>query len=456
MVQPDGRIKLLDFGVARLLGAVTLTETSEVVGTAGYLAPEQVANGPVDGRADLFAVGVVLYEMVTGRKPFTAATFNETLSRIVTFDPLPPSRINPALPPSLDLGVAKLLAKKAGDRPASAKEAIELLALREPTAHRRLGFLARRRHEPPTQPSAPRRDQRPGDGFPAAPAGALEARSAGLQGDALLPAGAQRGRVIHLDPLPDGPLSPGRGRDPPPRYGGSPAGTAASAHRLHPRDADRLSLSPPGPLPLVPRRFLPEMGFPLRHGARDPLGSRHGNADRRHVAGDADHGLGPFRPRPPPPPPAAGRPDDRPRQHTWTEAFLDTLASSKIVGEPTGSSPLTFEAAATLADRIGFLSGGRITAQIETRVPRAPFLLRQHHPAARRRAGLAPRRLHALRTAEPEPRGSSRSPTSKPRTLSPVCWQRRSTPGRRHKESIFTFFDGRPPAPRLASGGGSP
>ena len=128
MVQPDGRIKLLDFGVARLLGNTSITQTAEIVGTAGYLSPEQINGGAVDGRADLFAVGVVLYEMVTGRRPFEAATFQETLSRIVHVEAAPPSRLIPGLPPWLDAAIARLLAKRAADRPATAADAIKLLA----------------------------------------------------------------------------------------------------------------------------------------------------------------------------------------------------------------------------------------------------------------------------------------------------------------------------------------
>ena len=91
MVLPDGRVKVVDFGIARAAGSDTLTGTGVVLGSTAYLSPEQAGGQPVDERADLYALGCVLYEMLTGHVPFRADTPIATMYRHVNEDaPLPP------------------------------------------------------------------------------------------------------------------------------------------------------------------------------------------------------------------------------------------------------------------------------------------------------------------------------------------------------------------------------
>jgi serine/threonine-protein kinase len=114
----DGGVKLLDFGVAKAL-AVDLTQRTQVgvlKGKWAYLAPEQLDGDNVDQRADIFALGIVLWEMLTGRRLFKAATGLQTLEKVRAAHVLPPSAINPAVPPALDAIVLKALAKAPCDR----------------------------------------------------------------------------------------------------------------------------------------------------------------------------------------------------------------------------------------------------------------------------------------------------------------------------------------------------
>ena len=110
MLLPDGRVKVVDFGIARAAGSDTLTGTGVVLGSTAYLAPEQASGQPVDERADLYALGCVLYEMVTGAVPFSADTPVATMYRHVNEDPPPPSSILP-VPPALDAIVMRCLEK---------------------------------------------------------------------------------------------------------------------------------------------------------------------------------------------------------------------------------------------------------------------------------------------------------------------------------------------------------
>ena len=113
--------RLLDFGLARTPGERSaLTETGEVLGTPGYMAPEQLNGQPVDGRADLFALGCVLYELATGRKPFAGATQFEVARRTVMDDPVPPAEINPLIPGGLSGFILELLEKDPELRPPTA------------------------------------------------------------------------------------------------------------------------------------------------------------------------------------------------------------------------------------------------------------------------------------------------------------------------------------------------
>src|SRR4029079_11084670 len=98
--------------------AMTLSSPGMALGTAGYMAPEQALGRPVDARADVFAVGVVLYQMITGRAPFEGATALAVLDHVLHRPPLEPHRLNPALPLSIGAVVLRALEKDPAPRPA--------------------------------------------------------------------------------------------------------------------------------------------------------------------------------------------------------------------------------------------------------------------------------------------------------------------------------------------------
>jgi eukaryotic-like serine/threonine-protein kinase len=121
VVGGDGRLKVTDFGIARS-GASQMTEAGSIVGTAQYLSPEQARGAPVDPRSDLYSLGIVLYEMLTGRVPFTGETPVEIAMKHLSQVPEPPSKIRSGVPHDLDAIVMRALAKDPEQRYASAEE----------------------------------------------------------------------------------------------------------------------------------------------------------------------------------------------------------------------------------------------------------------------------------------------------------------------------------------------
>ncbi|MDE3155671.1 MAG: protein kinase, partial [Acidobacteriota bacterium] len=127
MVRPDGYLKVLDFGVARILPgqaasdemtrAPEVTEPGLLLGTTGYMSPEQAGGRAAGPPSDVFALGVLLYEMLTGRRPFTGPSSLQVLQAILNEHPPAPSRINPAVPAAFDPLVSAMLAKEPGGRP---------------------------------------------------------------------------------------------------------------------------------------------------------------------------------------------------------------------------------------------------------------------------------------------------------------------------------------------------
>jgi eukaryotic-like serine/threonine-protein kinase len=116
MLDRDGRVKVMDFGIARAAADDTLTQTGLVLGTASYLSPEQAQGMPVDARSDIYSLGCVLYEMLTGRPPFVADTPVSIAYKHVHEEPRPPSEVEPSAPPALDTAVMRALAKDPEDR----------------------------------------------------------------------------------------------------------------------------------------------------------------------------------------------------------------------------------------------------------------------------------------------------------------------------------------------------
>ena len=127
------QVKVLDFGLARAEADADetepVTQQGAIIGTPAYMSPEQAAGEPLDVRTDLFSLGVVLYQMLTGRQPFTGKNTPAILVSVTTHNPPRPAELNPKVPTDLDALTMRLLAKAPVDRPASAEAVVD--ALRE-------------------------------------------------------------------------------------------------------------------------------------------------------------------------------------------------------------------------------------------------------------------------------------------------------------------------------------
>jgi eukaryotic-like serine/threonine-protein kinase len=121
LVGPEGRLKVTDFGIARS-GASQMTEVGSIIGTAQYLSPEQARGSQVDQTSDVYSVGVVLYELLTGQVPFTGDTPLEIAMKHLSQIPKPPSELRPEVPHDLDMVVLRALAKEPSERYQSAEE----------------------------------------------------------------------------------------------------------------------------------------------------------------------------------------------------------------------------------------------------------------------------------------------------------------------------------------------
>jgi eukaryotic-like serine/threonine-protein kinase len=126
IVDAEGRAKVTDFGIARA-GASDMTETGSILGTAQYLSPEQAQGHSVSAQSDLYAIGIVLYEMLTGTVPFEGDSAVTIALKQVSEPPLPPSRLNPAVAPDLEAVVLRALAKEPHQRFADADDFIVAL-----------------------------------------------------------------------------------------------------------------------------------------------------------------------------------------------------------------------------------------------------------------------------------------------------------------------------------------
>lgn len=144
---------VVDFGLAKDLGDPSLSRTDVITGTPAYLSPEQIRGRAIDRRTDVFSLGVVLYEALTGRAPFSGATVPETLVRITGEDPVPPRKVDPTLPADLETIVLRCLEKDTDRRYGSARElaadlerylAGEPILARAPSLPYRLGKTLRR------------------------------------------------------------------------------------------------------------------------------------------------------------------------------------------------------------------------------------------------------------------------------------------------------------------------
>ena len=120
LVTEEGRVKLTDFGMARL--ASRDTKDTPLLGTPAYWCPEQILGKPQDARSDIFSLGIVLYEIVTGKRPFDAESLQAICQKVMSATPLPLSQINASLPAGLNELVMSCLEKDPGRRRASAED----------------------------------------------------------------------------------------------------------------------------------------------------------------------------------------------------------------------------------------------------------------------------------------------------------------------------------------------
>jgi tRNA A-37 threonylcarbamoyl transferase component Bud32 len=126
----DGTVKVADFGIAHV-DSSSLTQAGTVMGTPSYMSPEQIMGLPVDGRSDLFSAGVILYQFLTGERPF-AGSATTTMQKVLKEDPLPPSTLNVQISPAMDAVVRKSLAKRADERFQTAQEFADALRAAAP------------------------------------------------------------------------------------------------------------------------------------------------------------------------------------------------------------------------------------------------------------------------------------------------------------------------------------
>ena len=139
------RPKITDFGVAKL-AAGQITTSGQMLGTPAFMPPEQFTGAPIDGRADLFSLGVILYWMATGEQPFPGETMTAVSYKVVHTEPIPPRKLNPSIPENLDRVIMKSLAKSPADRYQTGEElAQDLVVMRTGSTS---GFAESRRRKP--------------------------------------------------------------------------------------------------------------------------------------------------------------------------------------------------------------------------------------------------------------------------------------------------------------------
>ncbi|HVF28190.1 MAG TPA: protein kinase [Pyrinomonadaceae bacterium] len=122
MLTETGTLKVLDFGIARILGAARMTKAGHLVGTVEYMSPEQVRGLEMDARSDIYALGILLYEMLTGRVPFLIENEFELMKAQIEQQPPPPRELNPAIPPEVEAVILRALAKDPNERYQTAGE----------------------------------------------------------------------------------------------------------------------------------------------------------------------------------------------------------------------------------------------------------------------------------------------------------------------------------------------
>lgn len=128
MIHEDGAAKITDFGVAKMVSQ-HMTVAGTMMGTPSYMSPEQIQGGEITGRTDQFSLGVMVYEVLTGEKPFTAEYLPTLLYRIVREDPIPPQRLNPTLTPQIEAALRRALAKAPEERYETCADFVSALSI---------------------------------------------------------------------------------------------------------------------------------------------------------------------------------------------------------------------------------------------------------------------------------------------------------------------------------------
>lgn len=124
MIQNNGLIKVTDFGIAKMM-SMGMTQAGQILGTPNYMSPEQVKGRPIDGRSDIFSLGVILYELVTGEKPFGGQNITTVIYKIINENPIPPRELDATIHPGLSYVIAKALAKNPEERYQTCRELSE-------------------------------------------------------------------------------------------------------------------------------------------------------------------------------------------------------------------------------------------------------------------------------------------------------------------------------------------
>ena len=155
MLTENGKLKVLDFGIARLLGSARMTRAGNIIGTLEYMAPEQVKGQETDGRSDIYALGMMLYEILTGKLPFDTDNEFELMKSQTEFMPTPPREINPDIPEAVEAAIMQAIQKNPDERFQTAGDFRETLLdagfKAQGTMHGTTGMHER----PKTQPSRP-------------------------------------------------------------------------------------------------------------------------------------------------------------------------------------------------------------------------------------------------------------------------------------------------------------
>jgi serine/threonine protein kinase len=154
MLTGDDTVKVTDFGTAKILQFGTVQQTAHVMGTPSYMSPEQVKGRAVDGRTDIFSLGVMLYEMITGEKPFPGESITTVIYKIVNEEPVPPRTIDPTIHPGISAAVMRALAKEPEERYQNCHEFLEDL--------RNFRNIAGEANPRATAPSLANRNAQPG------------------------------------------------------------------------------------------------------------------------------------------------------------------------------------------------------------------------------------------------------------------------------------------------------